>query len=40
LASIPSPSSSGIRVGPLDLHAYGLMYVFAVLAAILITTPA
>jgi len=38
LASIPSPSSSGIRLGPLELHAYGLMYVLAVLAAILVTT--
>jgi prolipoprotein diacylglyceryl transferase len=38
LASIPSPSSSEIHLGPLALHAYGLMYVLAVLAAILMTT--
>jgi prolipoprotein diacylglyceryl transferase len=38
LASIPSPGSSGIRIGPLELHAYGLMYVLAVLAAIFVTT--
>jgi prolipoprotein diacylglyceryl transferase len=38
IASIPSPSSNGIHVGPLFVHAYGLMYVFAVLAAILIVS--
>ena len=37
LASIPSPSSSGLSIGPFEIHVYGLMYVFAVLAAILIT---
>jgi prolipoprotein diacylglyceryl transferase len=38
LASIPSPSSDGIHIGPLFFHAYGLMYVLAVLAAIVVTT--
>jgi prolipoprotein diacylglyceryl transferase len=37
LASIPSPSRNGFYVGPLFFHAYGLMYVFAVTAAILIS---
>ena len=37
IASIPSPSSNGIGVGPFEIHAYGLMYAFAVTAAILIT---
>jgi prolipoprotein diacylglyceryl transferase len=36
-ASIPSPSSSGLSLGPFEIHAYGLMYVLAVAAAILIT---
>ncbi len=35
-ASIPSPSSNGIAVGPFEIHAYGLMYAIAVTAAILI----
>jgi prolipoprotein diacylglyceryl transferase len=35
-AYIPSPSSNGFNVGPLFFHFYGLMYVFAVAAAILI----
>jgi prolipoprotein diacylglyceryl transferase len=34
---IPSPSSSGLHLGPFFFHAYGLAYVFAVAAAILIT---
>ncbi len=34
---IPSPSSNGLRLGPFFLHAYGIAYVFAVLAAILVT---
>jgi prolipoprotein diacylglyceryl transferase len=34
---IPSPSSSGFHVGPLFVHAYGLAYVVAVAAAILVT---
>ncbi len=33
---IPSPSSNGFHLGPLFFHAYGLAYVFAVLAAVLI----
>jgi prolipoprotein diacylglyceryl transferase len=37
LAYIPSPSSNGFHVGPLFVHAYGLMYVLAVAAAIFIT---
>src|ERR1700730_11567653 len=35
---IPSPSSNGLHVGPLFVHAYGLAYVFAVAAAIAVTT--
>lgn len=38
LASIPSPASNGLHVGPLFVHAYGIAYVFAVVAAIAITT--
>jgi prolipoprotein diacylglyceryl transferase len=37
IASIPSPSSSGIGIGPFEVHAYGLFYVVALFAAILIT---
>jgi len=37
LASIPSPSSSGFHLGPLFFHAYGIAYVFAVVAAIAIS---
>ena len=37
LASIPSPTSSGFHVGPFDVHIYGLMYIVALLAAVLIT---
>jgi prolipoprotein diacylglyceryl transferase len=36
-ALIPSPSSNGLSVGPFVLHAYGLMYVVGLLAAIWIT---
>ena len=36
-AFIPSPSQSGFHLGPLDVHVYGLMYVLAVLAAVVIT---
>ncbi len=36
LASIPSPSSNGFQLGPLFIHAYGLCYVAAVTAAVLI----
>src|SRR5436305_8693496 len=38
LGYIPSPSSNGVEVGPLFVHAYGLAYVFAVLAAIVVTS--
>jgi prolipoprotein diacylglyceryl transferase len=34
---ISSPSSSGLHIGPLFLHMYGLMYVFAVAAVVLMT---
>ena len=37
LASIPSPASSGFHLGPLEVHVYGLMYVVALLMAVLIT---
>ena len=36
LAYIPSPSTNGFYVGPLFFHAYGICYVIAVAAAILI----
>jgi prolipoprotein diacylglyceryl transferase len=36
VASIPSPSENGFHIGPLFFHAYGVMYVLAVTAAILI----
>jgi prolipoprotein diacylglyceryl transferase len=36
-ASIPSPSSNGFYLGPLFFHAYGIMYVLAVAAAIYIS---
>ena len=38
VGSIPSPSANGFSVGPFFVHAYGIAYVFAVLAAILITS--
>jgi prolipoprotein diacylglyceryl transferase len=38
VGSIPSPSFNGIHVGPFDIRIYGLMYVFAVLAAVAITS--
>ncbi len=34
IASIPSPGSSGIDVGPFELRAYGIMIAFGVLAAV------
>jgi prolipoprotein diacylglyceryl transferase len=37
LASIPSPSSNGFSIGPIFFHAYGIMYVLAVAAAIFIS---
>jgi prolipoprotein diacylglyceryl transferase len=36
-AFIPSPPVSGIRLGPLAIHAYGLMYVIGIALAIHIT---
>ncbi len=36
LAAIPSPPHDGFRIGPLFFHAYGIAYVVAVAAAILI----
>jgi prolipoprotein diacylglyceryl transferase len=36
-AYIPSPSSNGFYIGPFFVHVYGLMYVLAVAAAVLIT---
>jgi prolipoprotein diacylglyceryl transferase len=37
LASIPSPSSGDITVGPLELHAYGLMLLLGIVAATILT---
>jgi prolipoprotein diacylglyceryl transferase len=37
LASIPSPPSNGFHLGPLFIHAYGLMYVVGIALAIYIT---
>lgn len=37
-AYIPSPSTNGIHIGPFFLHVYGLMYVFAVAGAILVSS--
>ncbi|MET0802493.1 MAG: hypothetical protein ABW009_01240 [Acidimicrobiales bacterium] len=34
LASIPSPGSKALEIGPLSLRAYGLMIALGVLAAI------
>ncbi len=34
---LPSPSHNGFYIGPLFVHAYGLAYVFAVIAAVTIT---
>ncbi len=36
LASIPSPPANGLQLGPLSVHAYGLMYVIGITLAILI----
>jgi prolipoprotein diacylglyceryl transferase len=36
-ASIPSPSSNGLQIGPLFVHYYGLCYVVAILAAVFLT---
>jgi prolipoprotein diacylglyceryl transferase len=37
-AYIPSPSTNGVHIGPFFLHVYGLMYVFAVAGAILVSS--
>jgi prolipoprotein diacylglyceryl transferase len=37
LAFIPSPATNGFRLGPLDVHVYGLMYVVAITLAVIIT---
>jgi len=37
LAYIPSPAENGFSIGPLFFHAYGIAYVFAVAAAILVS---
>ena len=37
LGYIPSPAQNGFHIGPLFIHAYGLAYVLAVAAAILVT---
>ncbi len=37
LAFIPSPAENGFHIGPLFFHAYGIMYVFAVAAAIAVS---
>jgi prolipoprotein diacylglyceryl transferase len=37
LAAIPSPSANGIQLGPFEIHFYGLLYVVALVAAVLIT---
>src|SRR5919204_737642 len=38
LASIPSPADNGLHLGPVFVHAYGLAYVVAVIAAVAIST--
>ena len=38
IASIPSPSSGVIELGPLELHAYGLMIALGVVAAVTIAS--
>ena len=37
VASIPSPSSGAIEIGPLSIHAYGLMIALGVVAAVWLT---
>jgi prolipoprotein diacylglyceryl transferase len=37
VAFIPSPSTNGFHAGPFFVHAYGLAYVLAVIAAVVIT---
>jgi prolipoprotein diacylglyceryl transferase len=36
-AAIPSPSSSGLQLGPYELHVYGLMYVVGITVAIILS---
>jgi prolipoprotein diacylglyceryltransferase len=36
----PQPAANGAHAGPLFIHAYGVMYVLGVLAAIRLTTAA
>jgi prolipoprotein diacylglyceryl transferase len=36
IASIPSPHENGISIGPLFLHAYGILYAVAVIVAVMI----
>jgi prolipoprotein diacylglyceryl transferase len=38
IASIPSPLSNGFHLGPLFVHAYGLAYVAAIAAAVVIAS--
>jgi prolipoprotein diacylglyceryl transferase len=38
LWSLPSPGFSRVQLGPLSFHVYGLMYAFAVIAAVWVTT--
>ena len=38
VAAIPSPPANGLRIGPLDFRAYGLLYAVALVAAIFITS--
>ena len=38
LASIPSPSTNIIEIGPLDIHFYGLMIGIGVVVSIIVTT--
>jgi prolipoprotein diacylglyceryl transferase len=37
LAFLPSPPASGVHLGPLDIHVYGLMYVVGIALAVWIT---
>jgi prolipoprotein diacylglyceryl transferase len=37
IASIPSPSSGALSIGPLSIHAYGLMIALGVIAAVWLT---
>ena len=37
LAFIPSPAADGIHLGPLFVHAYGLMYAIGIALAVYIT---